>query len=267
MELHNPFSYLAYGFGWRAFLSVFLAGILCSLLGTYIVLRRMAFIGAGLSHIAFAGIAFGLLIGSSPLLWAFVFSSAASTVLWYFDEKKGLHLDISIGVLFATSMGLAVIFLSLSGNYGSEALSYLFGSPLTSSTQDVLLLFFTLCISSLFFWFFWREIYLITFSRDIAKASGYKTERITFLLSLLISLVVTLSIKAVGAVLVFSLLVVPSAAALKVAKNYEQFFRFSLLFGAISAFIGIFLSFLLDVPSGAAITVSSFFVFLFSILK
>ena len=121
-------------------------------------------------------------------------------------------------------------------------------------------------VTFFFYSFFWKEIYLITFSEDIAKASGYNVELLTFLAYLLIAFAVTLSIKAVGALLVFSLLVMPAASAFKIAKNYNSFFFLSVLFGFLSSFLGIFLSFLLDIPSGAAITFLSFLIFLFSVV-
>ena len=265
MELHNPFVYLHYGFGVKALVSAILSGIVCSAVGSYVVLRKMAFIGAGLSHVAFAGIAFGLLLGSSPILFALLFTLVAGVVLWYLSTKKQIQYDVTIGILFAASMGLAVMFLSFSSSYSSEALSYLFGSPLIVSNLDISLLVFVALVTFFFYSFFLKEIYLITFSEDIAKASGYNVELLTFLASLLIAFAVTLSIKAVGALLVFSLLVMPAASAFKIARNYNSFFFLSVLFGFLSSFLGIFLSFLLDIPSGAAITLLSFLIFLFSV--
>ncbi|TCK06413.1 metal ABC transporter permease [Phorcysia thermohydrogeniphila] len=267
MELSNPLTYLQYGFGIKALISAILTGITCSAAGTYVILRKMAFIGAGLAHVAFAGVTFGLMLGSSPLLWAFLFSAVAGTALWYLSTKKAIHYDVTIGVLFATSMGLAVIFLSFSKSYGSEALSYLFGSPLSVETVDLFLLALATILTFSFYFFFWRDIYLITFSQDIAKASGYKVELLTFTASCLISLVVTLSIKAVGALLVFSLLVMPAASAYRFSRSYGEFFLLSVVFGFITSLLGILLSFTLDVPSGAAITLISFLIFLLSAVK
>ncbi|WP_163327790.1 metal ABC transporter permease [Desulfurobacterium thermolithotrophum] len=267
MELHNPFIYLNYDFGIKAVFSAVLSGLICSAIGTYIILRKMSFIGAGLSHVAFAGIAFGFFIGSSPTLWALVFTLTSGIVIWYLSIKKKIHYDTTLGILFAASMGLAVMFLSLSNNYGSEALSYLFGSPLIVSNFDILLLILIAFLTFLFYMFFWREIYLITFSEDIAKASSYNVELVTFLAFLVMSFAVTLSIKAVGALLVFSLLVMPAASAFKLTKNYNSFFFLSVFFGFASSFLGVFLSFIFDIPSGAAITLSSFFIFLTSLLR
>jgi zinc transport system permease protein len=265
MEIHNPFVYLSYGFGIKALLASVLSGIICSAIGSYVVLKRMAFVGAGLSHIAFAGVSFGLFAGISPLVSSLIFTLISAISIWYFRTKKKVNYDTTLGILFATSMALAVIFLSLSGSYSSEALSYLFGSPLTAENSDIFLLLTVALITLVFFFFFWKEIYLTAFSEDIAKASGFSVELITFVLSLLIAFATTLSIKAVGSILVFSLLVMPAASAFKVARNYTSFFFLSLLFGFLSSFIGILISFLIDIPSGAAITFVSFLIFVVSV--
>jgi len=122
-------------------------------------------------------------------------------------------------------------------------------------------------LTFLFYFFFWREIYIVTFSQDIARASGYNVELITFLAMNIVSLVVTLSIKAVGALLVFSLLVMPAASAYRFSRSYGEFFLLSVTFGFLSSFLGILLSFTFDIPSGAAITLISFLIFLLSTVK
>jgi len=265
--LHNPLLYLSYDFGLKALISAVLTGLACSAVGSYVVLRKMSFAGAGLAHVALAGVAFGIFSGVNPTLTALLFTLLSSVLIWFFQTKRGLHFDATMGALFATSVALAVIFLSLSGAYGSSALAYLFGSPLGVSGSDLLLLGATSLAVFLFYLFFWREIYLIAFSQEIAKASGYKVELITFLMSLLIGIVITLSLKAVGALLVFSLLVMPAASAFRLAKGYFHFFALTVLFGFLSSFFGIFVSFALDAPSGATITLISFLIFLFSLFR
>ncbi len=264
--INNPFLYLSYSFGIKALISTVLTGAVCSLISPYIFLRKMAFAGAGLAHVALSGIAFGIFIGSSPPVWAFIFTALASVIIWYLQTKENFHFDITMGIIFATSVALAVIFLSLSNSYGSSALSYFFGSPLGVSEEDVVSLLTVLTAIVVFYLLFWREVYLITFSYEIAKASGYKAELITFLMSLLISAVITVSIKAVGALLVFSLLVMPSASAFKLSKSYFHFFFLSLAFGLTESTLGILTSFTLDAPPGATITLISFLLFIFTTL-
>jgi len=262
--LQNPLLYLSYGFGVKALVSAILTGLTCSAVGSYVVLRKMSFAGAGLAHVALAGVSFGIFAGINPTLTALLFTLLSSVLIWFFQLKRGLHFDATMGALFATSVALAVIFLSLSGAYGSSALAYLFGSPLSATDLDLILLGVTAIAVFIFYLVFWREIYLITFSQEIAKASGYKVELITFLMSLLIAFVVTFSLKAVGALLVFSLLVMPAASAFRLARGYFKFFALTVLFGFLSSALGILVSFALDAPSGATITIISFLIFLFT---
>jgi zinc transport system permease protein len=257
----NPFLYFSYSFGINALISTLLTGFVCSLVGFYLFLRGMGFAGAGLAHVALSGVAFGILLGVNPTLTALIFTSLASVLVWYFQSKKGLSFDVTMGILFATSVALAVLFLSLSGAYGSSALAYLFGSPLLTDFSDILLLGGSSVVAVLFFFLFWREIYLICFSQEIAKASGYRVELVTFLMSLLTALVITLSLKAVGALLVFSLLVIPAASAYRLCRGYFSFFLLTLTFGVASSFFGLLVSFSLDAPSGATITLVSFLIF------
>ncbi len=257
----NPLQFLTYGFGIKAVIASALSGFLCAFIGTYVVLRKMAFIGAGLAHIAFAGIALGLLIGITPIIWGLVFSIIASTIIWYISYRTKIHYDITIGILFSASMGLAILFLGISGKYKSEALSYLFGSPLTVDNLDIAILITTVVSTIAIFIYLWKEIYLTTFSEEIAKASGYKTGLITFIASTITTIAVVMSMKAVGAILVFSLLVIPPASAFLISKSYFQMLCISSFLGLISAVAGTLASFSLNVPSGAAITLTSFLLF------
>jgi zinc transport system permease protein len=257
----NPLQFLSYGFGTKALIASALSGFLCASIGTYVVLRRMAFIGAGLAHIAFAGISFGLLLGNAPIIWGLIFSVIASTMIWYLSHKTKIHYDITIGILFSTSMGLAILFLGISGKYKSEALSYLFGSPLTVNDLDIAILITATIITIAIYALLWKEIYLTTFSEEIAKASGYKTGLITFIMSTITTIAVVMSMKAVGAILVFSLLIIPPASAFIMSKSYFQMLCLSVIFGVTSAIFGTLTSFSLNVPSGAAITITSFLLF------
>jgi len=267
MEIANPFIFLKYGIFQKAIVASLLSGILCSVVGVYVYLRKMTFIGAGLAHIAFAGISFGLLIGYFPMFWGFIFTLFAAILVWFFSFRGKLTADSTVGILFATSMGLAVLFLGISGKYRSEALSYLFGSPLTTSLIDIFFLFIACVLLLTLLIYYYRDIYLTIFSEEIAKASGISTERITFIATFFISVAVISAMKAVGALLVFSLLVVPPAAAYEIAESFTGMIIFSVLFASFSIILGLFLSFLFDVPSGSMITLVAFVIFVLSYIK
>ncbi len=267
VRFENPFLFFEYSIFLKALIGSLLVGVICSIIGVYVYLKKISFIGAGLAHIAFAGISFGLMIGFSPMFCGFVFAFFSAVLLWSLSRKDRLTSDSTIGILFATSMGLAVFFLGLSGKYRSQALSYLFGSPLTIETVDVIFLMITALLLIFFVIYFYRDIYLTIFSEEIAKASGIPTEIITFFVTFFISVAVVSAMKAVGALLVFSLLVIPPAAAYENSNGLLKMLLLSVLFAVLSVFIGVLLSFSLDVPSGAMITIVSFLLFLLSYIK
>ncbi|WP_457567542.1 metal ABC transporter permease [Desulfurobacterium sp.] len=267
ITVENPLEFLRYGIFVRALAGAVLSGVICSLVGVYVFLRKMSFIGAGLAHIAFAGIAFGLFLGSFPLLWGFIFAFVASSAIWFFGYRGRLTFDATIGILFATSMGLAVLFLGISGKYKSEALSYLFGSPLMVGSVDVSVLALTAAILVTVSVLFYKELYLTVFSEEIAKASGIPVEKITFVAMTFITVAVVGAMKAVGALLVFSLLVMPPASAYEVAGSFDKMLMVSVVFGFIAAFLGVFLSLTFNIPSGSTITLVSFLLFLLSYAK
>ncbi|WP_022846575.1 metal ABC transporter permease [Desulfurobacterium sp.] len=267
ISVENPLEFFRYGVFIKALIGSVLSGFLCSLVGVYVFLRNMSFIGAGLAHIAFAGIAFGLLIGNFPLLWGFIFAFMASSAIWFLNYKGRLTFDATIGVLFATSMGLAVLFLGISGKYRSEALSYLFGSPLMVESSDVWILALTAIVITVLTVLFYKELYLTVFSEEIAKASGVPVEVITFAATSFITIAVVGAMKAVGALLVFSLLVMPPAAAYEIVNSFKEMIVLSVVFGLFSAFSGMFFSLMFNVPSGSTITLVSFAIFLLSYIK
>ncbi|SNR61961.1 metal ABC transporter permease [Desulfurobacterium atlanticum] len=267
IEIANPFIFFKYGIFQKAIVASLLSGILCSIVGVYVYLRKMTFIGAGLAHIAFAGISFGLLVGYFPMLWGFIFTLLAAIMVWFFSYRGKLTADSTVGILFATSMGLAVFLLSISGKYRAEALSYLFGSPLTVNCIDIVFLFLTCVLLLILVVYYYRDIYLTIFSEEIAKASGISTEKITFVATFFISVAVVSAMKAVGALLVFSLIVVPPAAAYEIAESFTGMILFSVLFASFSVVLGLFFSFFFNVPSGSMITFVAFAVFVLSYIK
>ncbi|OMH41169.1 metal ABC transporter permease [Desulfurobacterium indicum] len=267
ISVENPLEFLKYGIFIKALIGSVLSGFICSIVGVYVFLRKMSFIGAGLAHIAFAGIAFGLLLGSFPLFWGFLFAFVASSAIWFLSYKGRLTFDATIGILFATSMGLAVLFLGISGKYRSEALYYLFGSPLMVESSDVWILAITAVLIAILTFSFYKEIYLTVFSEEIAKASGIPVEIVTFTATSFITVAVIGAMKAVGALLVFSLLVMPPASAYELTDSFGRMIVLSILFGLTSAFLGVILSLTFNVPSGSTITLVSFLLFLLSYIK
>lgn len=250
----------------KAFLASFMAGILLPLLGTFAVLRKNAFLGAGIAHIAFAGVTFGFLISYSPLLWGFLFTWLATGFIWHGTRKGILEYELGMGIFFSLAMALALLFLGLLSSYRADALLYLFGSVIATTTQDVAVLAFFTILTIVVFWVFYKEFFYITFHEELAEAGGINVDLFSSILLFFTSSAIVASLKAVGALLVFGLLVIPAASAYQLTYKFGKMIFISIVFGLISSFGGLFASLLLDIPSGAAIVILSFLIFLISLL-
>ena len=255
------FDYLALPEYQRAIVAAVLSGILLPEVGVLMVLERFTFAGAGITHIAFSGVTLFLLLGISPTLGALVFSIIAAFMMWHFLENRGVNLDAGMGILFAFFMSLAILFMSFSKGYSGEALSYLFGSILTVTPMDIVLLGAMFIVVQVFLVVFHRDIFLLLLNRELAEASGVNVKNIRLFLLLLIAVVITISMKIMGALLVIGMAVMPAVSALKIKKSFLQVIVFSGIIGTFAALSGFIVSLFLNTPPSATIVVVTFLVF------
>lgn len=237
----------------RAVIAGILVAFLGSSLGTFVVQRKMSFLGDGLAHAAFGGVALGLLLGTEPLWVAVPFTLIVSLAITLMKEHTNIEQDTSIGIFFAVSVALGVVFLSIKDNYSADAYSYLFGSILSVSMVDLYISIAMVIVTILSMIKYWHRWAYATFDTELARADGLRTKRDDLVLSALISMVIVLSIKLVGIVLIASFLVIPAATAKLVSRTFSQMTILSIVFGVIGAIIGLFLSVIFDLPSGAVI--------------
>lgn len=260
------FEMFSYGFMQRAFLASFLIGLACSVIGVFVVLKGLSFIGAGTSHAAFAGVALAFLIGAPPLLMAILFGLSTVWITGLLQEKGKLKPDVSIGIFYTLTMALAILFIGLMKVYNAEVYGYLFGSILSVTPFDLkVILFLSLAILATIFLFF-KEFHFISFDQEMAEASGIPARNLSFLLLNLISLTIVISLKAVGAILVFALLVIPAAAAEQWAHNMRSMMTYSVLIGVFSSWAGVMLSYWFDLPSGSTIVLLATLIFFLAVL-
>lgn len=245
----------------RAFLASVLVGILLPPLGSFAILRKNAFLGAGIAHIAFAGVAFGLFVNHPPIAWGFMFTWLATGFIWIEMRRGAVDYELGMGIFFSLSMAVALFLLGISKSFKSEAFAYLFGSVITTTWSDVYILsgvtFLTILILSLFY----KEFFYITFHEELAMASGINVDFFLGLLLFLTASAVVASLKAVGALLVFGLLIMPAAASYQLTFKFDKMLYLSIVFGLISSIGGLFSSLLLDIPSGSSIVVFAFIIF------
>jgi len=252
---------LRYGFMQNAILAVLLAGITCPTIGVFVTTMHLSFIGICISHAAFAGALLGILVGFNPLAGAFLFSLAAAAAIGPLADRGEFDPDTAIGIVFSLMLGLAFLFMGLMPGPKTQALGLLWGSILTVTRANLLLLaLVSLAVVGLVVLFF-KEIQAVIFDREMAKAVGIPATAIFYALLFLAGATITASLRAIGGLLVFSLVINPAAAAYQLTYSLKKMFLLSALLGVFSGWLGLLASYLFDAPSGAVIIVSSSLLF------
>ena len=259
------FDLLAYDFIQRSLIAAALVGGLCSVIGVFVVLRGLAFAGAGTSHAAFAGVALGYLLGWPPMALAVLFGLATVWITGWVEEKGRMKLDVSIGILYTTTMALGILFIGLMKTYNAEVYGYLFGSVLSVTSDELHVIgALSLIILGLIL-LFTKELYFIAFDQEMAEASGIPARPIFFLLLTLVALTVVVSLKTVGAILVFAMILIPASTAYQLTHSLWSLTLYSVTIGVSTAVTGVLLSALWDIPSGPAIVLLATTVFFLSV--
>jgi len=251
----------------RALITSILVGVICGLVGVFIILRQLVFMGAGIAHASFAGGALGILIGVNPFLTIFMFGTGSALTIGFINEKGYVEdNNVAVGIIFSFTMALAVLFISLIQTYNAGVNAILFGNVLVVTTEDlVLLILFSIFILGIIY-FMKKELFFMTFDEEMASATGLPIRFLSYLFLILISLAIVVSLKAIGAILVFAMIVTPAAAAYQWSYRINRIILLSILFGAFSSFLGLFFSYELDLPSGATITITVSIIFVISMI-
>lgn len=259
-------SIFGYQFMQNAILAALLGGIACGTIGVFVVLLHMPFIGVAMSHAAFAGALLGLWMGFNPLLGAFIFSLAAAAVIGPLADRGEISPETSLGIVFSLTLGLAFLFIGLMPTTRSAALDLLWGSILTVNRSDVILLAVVAFVIVALVILFFKEVQATVFSRNIALAVGLPATFILYTVLFLTGTTVTVSLRSIGGLLIFSLILNPAAAAYQLTYSMKKMFLLSAIFGVLSGWIGLFFSYAFDLPSGATIVVTSSVIFLVSVM-
>jgi ABC-type Mn2+/Zn2+ transport system permease subunit len=256
----------AYDFMQRSLLAAAMVGGLCSVIGVFVVLRGLAFMGAGTAHAAFAGVALGFLVGWPPLLMAIFFGLATVWITGWMEEKGRMKLDVSIGILYTATMALAILFIGLMKTYNAEIYGYLFGNVLAVTSEELLTIAGLSFVVIGAIVLFSKELYFIAFDQEMAEASGVPARRIFFLLLTLVALTVVVSLKTVGAILVFAMILIPASTAYQLTHSLSTLTWYSVLIGITCSVGGVIISAYWDVPSGPAIVLLATVLFFVAVL-
>jgi len=255
-------SIFGYQFMQNAILSAFLGGIACGAIGVFVVLMHMPFIGVCMSHAAFAGALLGLWLGFNPLVGAFALSLIAAAIVGPLADRGELSPETSVGVIFSLMLGLAFLFMGLMPGTKSGALELLWGSILTNTRGDIILLgIVTIAVVSVVF-LFYKEIKATIFHRDMALSVGIPATLMVYGILFLTGATITASLRSIGGLLIFSLILNPAAAAYQLTYSMKRMFLLSAGFGVFSGWMGLLMSYLFNVPSGATIVVTSSLIFM-----
>lgn len=257
---------LSYDFMQRALMAGILVSLLCSFIAFFVILRRLAFIGVGISHSAFGGVAMGVVMGINPIFMAAIFSILVAWLIGVVSKKGQVHEDAAIGIFFSAAMALGVALISLSHSYNIDLFGYLFGNILSVSAEDLWTVGILGAITLLTLILFFKELLFISFDEEVARVSGLPVEFLNYLLLILMALTIVVSIKVVGLVLASALLVIPAATGYQLARNYRLMLAISLLCGVSSSIMGLWLSYRYDLASGATIVLCSTLFFFLSMI-
>jgi zinc transport system permease protein len=260
----NVMEILSYGFIQRALLAGTLIAVLCSVLGVFLVLRRLSLIGDGLAHVTFGGTAIALslkLYSASSLLVSLPVVLLSSLGILKLTEKARVGGDSAIGIVSALGISAGIILASMGGGYNVDLLSYLFGNILSITTQEVGIAFVLFCVVLLLLSLFFNDLFAIAFDEELARVSGIRTSTINAVLVLLTALSVVLAMKLVGIMLISSLLILPAVSALQLARSFKACVALAALQGGCSVVAGIFLSFAANLPTSAMIVLLNLFFF------
>jgi zinc transport system permease protein len=246
------FEILSLPFMQRALVAGILVGFLASYYGVFIVQRGLGFLGSGLAHAAFGGVALGILLETEPIWVAVPFTVLVAIGITWVKDKTKLGGDTTIGIFFSVSMALGIIFIFLKRQYSSDAFNYLFGSILSVTLLDIVVPII-LIIITLFLFPFWKRWAYSSFDRELAQADRIPVQFDDYLLSILIAVTIVVSIKVVGIVLIAAFLVIPPAASRLLNNSFSKMTVVSIIIGVSTALIGLWISYYMNVPSGATI--------------
>ena len=256
---------LGYDFFVRALIASALVGVACAIVGSFVVLKGMSFIGDAVSHAAFPGIVIAYLIGAPIILGGAIAAIGTALGIGAITRRSGLRSDAIIGVLFAGMFALGVAIFSSIPNYVGDLFHFLFGDVLGISVGDLLALILLVFGLLLVLRLLWKELLFSTFDPLGAGAAGLPVRRLDDLLLILIAVTIVISLQAVGIVLVVAMITTPAATAQLLVKRFTAMIQVAALIGVSAAIVGLYVSYSLDIASGAAIVLLETLIFLIAL--
>jgi len=253
-----------YEFMRNAVIAAVLVNIACGIVGTYVVIKKIVFISGGISHAAFGGIGLGYFLGIPPIVAAIPFSLISAITIGLISKRSKLSEDAAIGIIWAVGMASGIIFINLTPGYAPDLFSYLFGNILTIPVSDLYIMFAMDLIIILIVALFFKEFYAISFDEEFSTVTGIPNRILYLVILCMVALSVVVLIRIVGIILVIALLTIPSSICRQFTYNMKKLIISSIVTGIILTITGLWISYLLDLASGATIILLLALVFLLS---
>jgi zinc ABC transporter, permease protein len=254
---------LQYSFMRNALTVGLLSSICCGIIGTYIVNKKMVFISSSISHASYGGIGIGIYLIyffklpiKDPLIFGLIFSILSGILILILKDFFYMDSDLGIGMVMSLGMAIGIIFSFMTPGYQSDMSTYLFGNILLSNTFNIISLLILDIVTIIFFIIFYKGIVYTSFDEKLYRLHGVPTYFINYFMIILISSAIIINIKTIGIILIISILTIPQAAASMVAKKYYNIVFLSVFFSFIGILLGLYFSYILNIPSGPSIIVS-----------
>ncbi|MFC5557702.1 metal ABC transporter permease [Ureibacillus thermophilus] len=263
-----------YEFLQNAFLSGMIIGFFAPLLGVFIVVRRMSLIADALSHVTLAGITGGLLLNQqfvafslfNPIYFGIAASVLGSVLIERLRALYKHYEELAIPIIMSCGIGVSAIFISLANGFTTDVMGYLFGTVSAVSRQDLWIIIAIALIVLFFLVLFFKEMFVLSFDEEYAKASGLPAKLIHFLFMVVVALTIAASMRIVGILLVSSMITLPVASAMRLAKGFKGTMIYAVIFGELAVIVGLIFAFYLDIAPGGTIVVTSILILMIVIL-
>ncbi len=242
-----------YQFFQNAIIAAVLTSVLAAMVGTYIVSRRIVFIGGGITHASFGGIGMAYFLGMNPFFGAAVFAVVSAIGIEWISVKGKVREDSAIAIIWSFGMAIGIIFVFLTPGYTPNLMSFLFGNILSVGMSDIYLLLAFCLFNILFFSIFRRPIIQTAFDPEFSRVMGLKVNFYRYAMSVIIGLSIVLSIRTIGIILVLSLFTLPQLTAMVFTRDFIKIIPLAALWGIIGSLAGLLLAYAYNIPSGAAI--------------
>ena len=243
---------LQYKFLIHAVLASVLCGIACGMVGTYVVCRRLVFLSGGITHSSFGGVGIAYYLGLNPLLGAFCFAVLSAIGIEACAADKRIREDSAIGLIWSLGMAVGIIFVYMTPGYAPNLMSFLFGNILSVTVSDLIGMAVVVAAVVVVFALFYRPVMYVAFDREYAASQNVPTRWIGYLMAVLIAVTIVISIRVVGIVLLISLLTMPAVIANQLTRSFGRMMAGASVVAVAGTLIGLYASYLLDIPSGAA---------------